>query len=888
LDEAIKIDTGRFRAEECPGPARKKRSTGEVQVRELTGQRIIDSRKSLPVDTVGVGKQEAEGGCGVVGLACNVPLEGRYLLQSLVQMRNRGNGKGGGIAAVGLAPEQLGVSKKILEEDYILQVAYLDKSVRKKVEDEHVRPLFVVDHESRVDAVDDYHSVPSLEVEPPEVYRYFVRIKRDVLADFARKNGLERLKENEVEDEFLYQNSYRLNQQYYSSLGEKKAFVVSHGKNMVVLKLVGYGDDVVRYYRLEDFKAHVWIGHHRYPTKGRVWHPGGAHPFVGLHEALVHNGDFANYHSIMEYLAQRNIHPLFLTDTEVSVLLFDLLSRVYKYPLEYLIEALAPTTERDFEMLPEEKKKIYQLIQSTHIHGSPDGPWFFIVARNDVEKNAWQLLGITDTSMLRPQVFAVQEGPVKIGIIASERQAINAVLGKLQEDRKIPSRFADSYWNARGGSFTDGGAFLFTVKDGEDGKELECADKFGNSIELPEQDWLPNVGSSVSLNASIAIQLQKGPSTQDPLGFYEYVRPALRDAGFQYVGEILEELKRLAMKGQESRQFAIKALSLLYDRIYDTGRKKRSSLLQLYREALNDVFSSISLSNYDVYARLDWKNRTRLIHPGFDEQVLVVDALEFPAEGEESAARLVVDAYGEGWRNILLYNLRGHRFIGSGLGARTNGLKIDCYGDVGDYVASGIDGCEITVHGAAQDQAAQILKYGKLVVHGDVGQAFMYAAKGGDVYVLGNAAGRPLINAVGRPRVVINGTCLDYLAESFMAGDPYNGGGFVVVNGLRPSFDGRFVEQEYPYPGSNLFSLASGGAIFIRDPYRKVSSEQLNGGRLADFTMKDWELILPFLQENEKLFGISVKMDLLTVQGRPLDPGQVYRKIEPITLQELA
>jgi len=55
----------------------------------------------------------------------------------------------------------------------------------------------------------------------------------------------------------------------------------------------------------------------------------------------------------MEYLAQRNIHPLFLTDTEVSVLLFDLLSRVYKYPLECLIEALAPATARDFERLRE-------------------------------------------------------------------------------------------------------------------------------------------------------------------------------------------------------------------------------------------------------------------------------------------------------------------------------------------------------------------------------------------------------------------------------------------------------------------------------------------------------------------------------------------------------
>ena len=854
----------------------------------MIGQAIIDSRKTLRVPDLSFPKQEAEGGCGVVGLACNIPLEGKYLLQSLVQMRNRGNGKGGGIAALGLVPEQLGVSGKILREDYILQVAYLDGAARKQVEDGHIRPFFRVDHESRVEAVDDYRSIPSLAVEPPEVYRYFVRVKPEVLADFARKNNLQSLKDDELEDEFVYQNSYRLNLQCYSSLGEKKAFVVSHGKNLIVLKLVGYGDDVVKYYRLEDFKAHVWIGHHRYPTKGRVWHPGGAHPFVGLHEALVHNGDFANYHSIMEYLAQRNIHPLFLTDTEVSVLLFDLLSRVYKYPLEYLIEALAPTTERDFEMLPDEKKKIYRLIQTSHIHGSPDGPWFFIVARNDVENNAWQLLGITDTSMLRPQVFALQEGPVKIGIIASERQAINAVLARLQQDGRIPSRFADSYWNARGGSHTDGGTFLFTVKGGEDGRELECDDKFGRVISLPEQDWLPGPRTAVALNVSVAIQLpKKGPHSQDPLGFYEYVRPALRDAGFQYAGEILEELKRLALKGQESRRFAIQSLSLLFDRVYDTGYKKRSSLLQLYHEALNEIFSSVPQSNYDLYTRLDWKNRSRLVHPGLDSQVLVVDALEFPVEGDESAARFVVDAYFEGWRNILLYNLRGHRFIGAGLGPRTNGLRIDCYGDVGDYVASGIDGCELTVHGAAQDQAAQILKYGKLAVHGDVGQAFMYAAKGGDVYVLGNAAGRPLINAVGRPRVVINGTCLDYLAESFMAGDPHNGGGFVVVNGLKPSFDGSFIEQEYPYPGGNLFSLASGGAIFIRDPHMKVSEDQLNGGRLADFTTKDWELILPYLKENARLFRISVEQDLLTVDGKLLGPSQIYRKIEPISLQEL-
>ncbi len=99
-------------------------------------------------------------------------------------------------------------------------------------------------------------------------------------------------------------------------------------------------------------------------------------------------------------------------------------------------------------------------------------------------------------------------------------------------------------------------------------------------------------------------------------------------------------------------------------------------------------------------------------------------------------------------------------------------------------MGSGLDGLEIRVHGNGQDQIGQILKSGKLVVYGDVGQTFMYGAKGGEVYVLGNAAGRPLINAVGKPRVVINGTALDFLAESFMAGDPHSGGGFVVLNGM--------------------------------------------------------------------------------------------------------
>ena len=268
---------------------------------------IINSRRHIVEGLTLHRKIEAEGGCGVVGAACSVPIAGKHFLTALLQMKNRGNGKGGGIAALGLSPDRLGVSKSILQEDYLIQIAYLDPSACKGVEAEFIYPNLDVDSAAWLETVEDHRTIKGLEVKPPEVRRYFCRVKEDVLGQFMLSSGL--TNQTVAEDEFIYQNSYALNKKYYASLGEKKAFVLSHGKDMMVLKIVGWGDQVIRYYKLEDFAAHAWIGHHRYPTKGKVWHPGGAHPFIGLHEALVHNGDFSNYHSISEYLAQRNIYP---------------------------------------------------------------------------------------------------------------------------------------------------------------------------------------------------------------------------------------------------------------------------------------------------------------------------------------------------------------------------------------------------------------------------------------------------------------------------------------------------------------------------------------------------------------------------------------------------
>lgn len=834
-----------------------------------------------------------EGGCGVVGFAASVPVGGRHIFEPSIQMHNRGNGKGGGIAAACFRPEQLGVDPSTLRDDYILQIALLDPEAENEVEKAFVSPDLKIDHKQRLEPAADFRDL-GLEVRPPDLVRYFVRAKHESLARFAEENDLKDAPPRDVEDELIYQNSFQLNRRFYAALGEKRAFVLSHARNLLIFKIVGYAEHVVQYYGLEDFQAQVWIAHQRYPTKGRVWHPAGSHPFIGMNEALVHNGDFANYFSISQYLRQHNIQPQFLTDTEVSVLLFDLWTRTYGYSTEHVIEALAPTTEFDFQQLPAEKKKAYKAIQGLHMHGSPDGPWFFIIARSNPDAEKFQLLGITDTSMLRPQVFALQEGDATIGLVASEKQAIDATLHSLAADDPRFRPVADVYWNARGGSHTDGGAFVFTVGRDNGQCTVSCTDKFGSPIVSPPGDWAVKLNGGPKAPegaAELAGEIEQAASRGSSRELFGRFSGLIASWDFDRLIWLTREIERAARRDRRGFEWALGMLAMLNDRRYDCGRMKRSAVLQIVRQSINSLLDSVPpiTQNGPGHARrIDFGTREDLRRPQDGETTLVIFAEDFPPEGEQCEARIETRAHLLGWKQLIVYGLKGQRFTGCGLGPATDDMRIDVFGSSGDYLASGIDGMEIHVHGTAQDQLGQIMKRGTLVVYGDVGQTFMYGAKGGEVYIMGNAAGRPLINAAGRPRVVINGTCLDFLAESFMAGDPHNGGGFVVLNGVEFDDRGNVRDQQSPYPGSNLFSLASGGAIFVRDPHHKLVPEQLNGGSFAELTDQDWQLILPYLEANQRHFGISIERDLLTVDGVRRAPGEVYRSVHAVKLAVLA
>lgn len=57
---------------------------------------------------------------------------------------------------------------------------------------------------------------------------------------------------------------------------------------------------------------------------------------------------------------------------------------------------------------------------------------------------------------------------------------------------------------------------------------------------------------------------------------------------------------------------------------------------------------------------------------------------------------------------------------------------------------------------------------------------------------------------------------------------------------------------------------------------------------MVDLSPADWDLIRPYLEENERLFGISIENNLLTVNAKKEKYADVYRKVQAVKLEVLA
>jgi glutamate synthase domain-containing protein 3 len=438
----------------------------------------------------------------------------------------------------------------------------------------------------------------------------------------------------------------------------------------------------------------------------------------------------------------------------------------------------------------------------------------------------------------------------------------------------------DLYWYARGGSYTDGGAFVFTV---DKSKNLLCTDKFGKPISAAKHQQHCRRTNSHDSRQSFDVE-EKLKGTQETIDLFAYVVKNIRVWDFDDVYSFAEGMKKYADKGDDQKSVAIETITLLIDKRYDTGSKRRSDIVSLLEEKLYEILGStwpMKSNKNSKYCLTSFEERNYLKEPTHLGQTLVMDVSDFCPEGQEGTCQFLEEAYKLGWRNFIAYNFRGQRNFGAGLIARDR-VRIDVYGRAGDCLAAFADGPEFYLHESAQDSVAYCFRSGKLVIFGDAGKAFEYGAKGGVTYVLGDLIDRPLINAVGSTTAVINGSCKDYMGESCMAAR-----GFIILNGITFDDHGKAVDQGTPYHGGNLFPLAAASTVYLRDPKETVGEDQLNGGKITTISTEDWERILPLLKENEKLFGIQVE-DLLTVDGATKSPEHVYRKVVPIEIAALA
>ena len=113
-------------------------NNGIIEKLLLSRQKLIEELH-IPYPTY---KGEEEGGCGVVGFCATEPVAARHIHEPSKQMHNRGNGKGGGIAALGFIPEQLGVTREVLDNYYMVHIAFLDNDIRPELETEIYYSLF--------------------------------------------------------------------------------------------------------------------------------------------------------------------------------------------------------------------------------------------------------------------------------------------------------------------------------------------------------------------------------------------------------------------------------------------------------------------------------------------------------------------------------------------------------------------------------------------------------------------------------------------------------------------------------------------------------------------------------------------------------------------------
>jgi glutamate synthase domain-containing protein 3 len=217
---------------------------------------------------------------------------------------------------------------------------------------------------------------------------------------------------------------------------------------------------------------------------------------------------------------------------------------------------------------------------------------------------------------------------------------------------------------------------------------------------------------------------------------------------------------------------------------------------------------------------------------------------------------MIKGAVAEGSEEIVLDNIYGQRYIGSGI---RKAVKIIVHGVPGNDLGAFMDGPKITVERNAQDGVGNTMNNGVIVVHGRAGDIVAMGMRGGKIFIKDSVGYRAAIHMKEyrkhRPVLVIGGEPQDFLGE-------YMAGGLVIALGMGGNGTPRFSAKHI---GTGMH----GGLIFLRGEVEEYQLGREAALEFADDT--DISLIKPFIEEYVSYFGGSAD-DILSSTFTKLRP----------------
>ncbi|NUM35480.1 MAG: alpha-hydroxy-acid oxidizing protein, partial [Candidatus Brocadiae bacterium] len=665
------------------------------------------------------------------------------------------------------------------------------------------------------------------------------------------KKNLEQHAENALLDTKEFFESYPplYNKARYISRSKRIAAVMSCGKNMAVWKTAG------REIPWETPFAPNNIIHVRLAT-GSVVEQMNAHPFGKLNTALTHNGETTNYETLKQRVEQFGLIPLATTDTEVAALKFQLVAEDLEYPDWALFESFSPTTGDDLALVDPEKRKYLEEVQRVEFTSSPDGPYQYLCLRHLPRRGATERVDLKDPADLRPSTTAFwsdTQGKTKrvFSMIASEEQALAQMMQLLDKEGLVDGAAADTTLVSSG--------MISRYHYNEEGEitKAEFCDRYGTPMPLAdfgEHYSISRTPFVIPQNSDLLEQDMAKAGQDIPF----FLRSHLADWDFNTYRYCLEAWTK--QKGNAVLKISTFQYLIDYLRTFDTGKKAKSSLLDITRTIFYSFLDNLSQQDTSFVHKA--KGTREMASPLHPENTLLVDATGFEPQGTDprhTLACLLSLAYDKGWRKFLLYRVAGQRLISTAVMGKsdTHDVQIDIYGTPGEYLGAFMQGGTIRVHGNSQNFTAMCTRYAHLHIFGNAGKVCGYASKGGKIFILGDINDRAWTNSVNDTRgqslqIHILGSASKYAGESLMGGDFFFGG-------MHFDHTGKLCTQSRPYRGTKMLGGASRGRMLFFDPNHRLDPHQYSQAQAKEITPEEWPYWQTMVTETLELAGVSLK-----------------------------